>query len=69
MRRPLSAILNTMERRASEPAADRRTVKRGGRRDDDQGKPWYLRQPILLTTAALLFAGWRRVRGGRKTTH
>ncbi len=59
--RRLSAILNGMERRVGDSTAGRRTVARGGRRDGDQGKPWYLRRPILLTVASLVFAGWQRV--------
>jgi hypothetical protein len=50
-----------MERRASESTTERRTVARGGRRDGDQSKPWYLRRPLLLTVASLVFVGWQRV--------
>ena len=52
-----------MERRVPEdPGRDRRAIRRGGRRDGDEGKPWYLRRPFLLTTASLAVVGWRRIR-------
>jgi hypothetical protein len=41
---------------------DRRARPRGGRREGDARKPWYMRQTIWLTTASLLFVGWRRLR-------
>ena len=42
---------------------DRRAHPRGGRRDHDQKKPWYLRRRLWLAFASLVFVGWRRVRG------
>jgi len=42
---------------------DRRAHPRGGRRDGDQGKPWYMRRRLWLAAASLLYVGWRRVRG------
>ena len=57
----LSAILDGMDRRVKESTAGRRTVARGGRRDGDQGRPWYLRSQILLSVASLVFVGWQRV--------
>ena len=44
---------------------DRRAVLRGGRRDGDHSKPWYLRRRLWLAVASLMFVGWRRVTGGR----
>jgi hypothetical protein len=41
---------------------DRRAHPRGGRRDNDQGKPWYMRRRLWLAAASLLYVGWRRVR-------
>ena len=51
-----------MERRVSDSATERRTVARGGRRDGDQRKPWYLRRPLLLTIASLVFVRLQRLR-------
>jgi hypothetical protein len=52
-----------MERRITgEPTIDRRAFARGGRRNGDQGKPWYVRRPLLLAMASLISIGWRRLR-------
>ena len=41
---------------------DRRAHPRGGRRDGDQRKPWYMRRRLWLAAASVMFVGWRRVR-------
>lgn len=41
---------------------DRRARPRGGRRDGDNGKPWYMRRRLWLAAATLVYVGWRRVR-------
>jgi hypothetical protein len=51
------------ENRRDRERRDRRAHPRGGRRDDDQKKPWYLRRRFWLAAASLAFVGWRRVRG------
>jgi hypothetical protein len=40
---------------------DRRARARGGRRDGDQKKPWYMRRRLWLAAASLLYVGWRKV--------
>ena len=47
--------------------SDRRAVSRGGRRDNDPVKPWYVRHRLLLTTVSLLFVGWKRFRHNRSS--
>jgi len=42
--------------------SDRRANPRGGRREDDSGKPWYMRRRLWLGAASILFVGWKRVR-------
>ena len=42
--------------------SDRRAKGRGGRRDTDHGKPWYVRHRLWLAAASLVFVGWRRVK-------
>jgi hypothetical protein len=49
------------ERRVGE-RRDRRAHPRGGRRDGDFKKPWYMRRRLWLAAASLMFVGWRRVR-------
>jgi hypothetical protein len=41
---------------------DRRAKPRGGRREDDSQKPWYVRRRWWLAAASLVFVGWKRVR-------
>ena len=41
---------------------DRRARPRGGRRDSDQPKPWYMRRRLWLAAASMVFVGWKRVR-------
>jgi len=41
---------------------DRRDYPRGGRRDGDEGKPWYLRRRLWLAAASLVFVGWRKAK-------
>ena len=53
-------------RRTEQP--DRRKRARGGRRDGDQKKPWYLRRRLWLAAASLVYVGWRRVTGRPKKT-
>jgi hypothetical protein len=43
-------------------ARDRRANPRGGRREDDAKKPWYMRRKWWLAAASLAFVGWRRIR-------
>jgi hypothetical protein len=42
--------------------SDRRARPRGGRRDNDSPKPWYMRRRMWLAAASMLFVGWKRVR-------
>jgi len=42
--------------------SDRRARPRGGRRDGDSPKPWYMRRRIWLAAASMVFVGWKRVR-------
>jgi hypothetical protein len=51
-------------RRSEHP--DRRKRARGGRRDGDQKKPWYLRRRLWLAAASLVYVGWRRITGRPK---
>lgn len=41
---------------------DRRAKTRGGRREDDSQKPWYMRRRLWLAAASMIFVGWKRVR-------
>jgi len=41
---------------------DRRARRRGGRRENDSPKPWYMRRRLWLAAASLMFVGWKRVR-------
>jgi hypothetical protein len=41
---------------------DRRARPRGGRRDSDSQKPWYMRRRLWLAAASMIFVGWKRVR-------
>jgi hypothetical protein len=52
-------------RRGVEPS-DRRANARGGRRDDDQKKPWYLRRRLWLAAVSLVVVGWKRLVGRSK---
>jgi hypothetical protein len=45
--------------------SDRRARSRGGRRDGDAQKPWYLRRRLWLASASLLYVGWRRLVRGK----
>jgi hypothetical protein len=57
-----------MERRqARDSASDRRTIVRGGRRNGDQAKAWYIRRPLLLNMASLVATVWRRLRSLGRT--
>jgi hypothetical protein len=51
-----------MADRRSDNTGDRRARPRGGRRDGDSKKPWYLRRRLWLAAASLAFVGWQRVR-------
>ncbi len=42
--------------------SDRRAKSRSGRREDDSPQPWYMRRPLWLTAASIVFVGWRRIR-------
>lgn len=50
------------EDRRSGDRRDRRANPRGGRRDGDQKKPWYMRRRLWLAAASVMFVAWRRVR-------
>ena len=50
------------DNRRSPENRDRRANPRGGRRDYDAQKPWYLRRRLWLAAASLLYVGWRRMR-------
>jgi len=41
---------------------DRRAGRRGGRRESDSPKPWYMRRRLWLAAASIVFVGWKRVR-------
>jgi hypothetical protein len=41
---------------------DRRAKPRGGRREQDSKKPWYMRRRLWLAAASLAYVGWRRLR-------
>ena len=47
--------------------SDRRAKSRGGRREDDPQKPWYVRQRFWLATVSLVFVGWKRIRHVRSS--
>ena len=49
--------------RRSEERVDRRVRTRGGRRDGDAKKPWYVRRRLWLAAVSLVYVGWRRVTG------
>jgi hypothetical protein len=51
------------ENRRTGEERDRRKRARGGRRDGDQKKPWYLRRRLWLAAASLVYVGWRRITG------
>jgi hypothetical protein len=42
--------------------SDRRAHRRGGRREHDSPKPWYMRRRLWLAAASAFFVGWKRVR-------
>jgi hypothetical protein len=42
--------------------SDRRANPRGGRRETDARKPWYLRRRFWLAAASVTFVGWKRIR-------
>ena len=50
------------ENRRSSENSDRRANPRGGRRQQDAKKPWYMRRRLWLAAASLLYVGWRRMR-------
>ena len=50
------------ENRRSPETRDRRAHRRGGRRQEDAKKPWYMRRRLWLAAATLLYVGWRRMR-------
>jgi hypothetical protein len=41
---------------------DRRARPRGGRRENDSSRPWYMRRRLWLAAASMMFVGWKRVR-------
>jgi hypothetical protein len=62
-------FMGSEDNRRSDEHRDRRAHGRGGRRDGDQKKPWYMRRRLWLATASLLYVGWRRITGRpRKAT-
>jgi len=49
---------------------DRRARPRGGRRDGDAKKPWYMRRRLWLAAASVAYIGWRRLQKlGRNSRH
>jgi hypothetical protein len=46
---------------------DRRARTRGGRRAHDAKQPWWMRRPLWLGFASVMYVGWRRI-VGRKTS-
>ncbi|HXD21351.1 MAG TPA: hypothetical protein VN654_30295 [Vicinamibacterales bacterium] len=42
--------------------SDRRARPRGGRRENDSQKPWYMRRRLWLAAVSMFFVGWKRVR-------
>jgi hypothetical protein len=50
------------QNRRSGERYDRRAHRRGGRRDGDAKKPWYMRRRLWLAAASIVYMGWRRVR-------
>ena len=54
------------ENRRTGEQQDRRKRSRGGRRDGDLKKPWYLRRRLWLAAASLVYVGWRRITGRAK---
>jgi len=55
------------EDRRADQRRDRRAHPRGGRRDGDSKKPWYMRRRLWLATASVMYVAWRRVRNlGRR---
>ncbi len=59
-------FMSPEENRRKGERSDRRARARGGRRDGDQKKPWYMRRRLWLATASLLYVGWRRITGRSK---
>jgi hypothetical protein len=51
-----------MDDRRTNDRADRRAHPRGGRRDGERRRPWYVRRRVWLAVASVLYMGWRRVR-------
>jgi hypothetical protein len=51
-----------MEDRRIGDRNDRRAHPRGGRRDGERRRPWYVRRRVWLAVASVLYMGWRRVR-------
>jgi hypothetical protein len=52
------------EERRHDAVNDRRARPRGGRRNGDARKPWYLRRRLWLAAASAVYIGWRRLRRG-----
>jgi hypothetical protein len=42
-------------------AGDRRAHSRGGRRDGDSKRPWYVRRKFWLGIVSTMYLGWRRL--------
>ena len=62
--------MSAEENRRSGEQPDRRARARGGRRDGDQKKPWYLRRRLWLAAASLMYVAWQRMRSlGRRSNH
>jgi hypothetical protein len=57
-----SGNLGAMSVERRNEGLDRRARTRGGRRNGDAKKPWYMRRRLWLATASLIYVGWRRVR-------
>ena len=61
-----SDLMSPKENRRTGETRDRRARTRGGRRDGDEKKPWYMRRRLWLAAASLLYVGWRRITGRPK---
>jgi hypothetical protein len=55
-----------VDNRRNTPSRDRRAHPSGGRRDENQKRPWHRRRRQWLAAMPLLYVGWRRVIGRAK---
>jgi len=52
--------------RRTDARADRRARTRGGRRTLEAGQPWWMRRPLWLAFASVMYVGWRRIVGRKE---